>query len=165
MKTKTLFQKMVLALGRVMPGIIFLLLTRPAGANPTGMTVQSGTASATASGLRLTVTNGGQQRRAQLAELQHRAGRDHGVQPAVGRLGRVEPRQRPQSIGNIWHLAGERYRGAVEFIGLLFWAEFVCERSRAGGVHGQLHAATEQRRVLGVQRAAASGEHRELWRD
>ena len=49
---------MILALGRVMPGIIFLLLTRQTEANPTGMTVQSGSASASVSGSRLTVTAG-----------------------------------------------------------------------------------------------------------
>jgi filamentous hemagglutinin family protein len=58
MKAKKLFQRMILALGRVMPGVIFLLLTRHAEANPTGMTVQSGSASASVSGSRLTVTAG-----------------------------------------------------------------------------------------------------------
>lgn len=55
---KKILQRMILSLGRIMPGMIFLLLTRPADANPTGMTVQSGHATATVSGARLTVTAG-----------------------------------------------------------------------------------------------------------
>jgi filamentous hemagglutinin family protein len=58
MKAKNLFQKTILALGHVMPGVMLLLLTRPAWANPTGMTVQSGSASASLSGTKLTVTAG-----------------------------------------------------------------------------------------------------------
>src|SRR5580698_9579006 len=58
MNTKKLFPKMILALGQMMPGMIFLLLTRQAEANPTGLTVQSGHASAAVTGSRLTVTAG-----------------------------------------------------------------------------------------------------------
>ena len=58
MNAKKFLQKTLLALGHVMPGVILLLLTRPAAANPTGLTVQSGSASAVASGSQLTVTAG-----------------------------------------------------------------------------------------------------------
>jgi filamentous hemagglutinin family protein len=58
MNPKNLIQKIILALGHLMPGIIFVVLTRPAGANPTGMTVQSGTASLNLNGSQLTVTAG-----------------------------------------------------------------------------------------------------------
>ncbi len=58
MKPKIFLPRIVLALGRVMPGIIFLLLTRQAEANPTGLTVQSGSASTSVSGSKLTVTAG-----------------------------------------------------------------------------------------------------------
>ena len=58
MTSKNIFQKVILALGRVMPGVICLLMTRQANANPTGMTVQSGSASFTVNGSRLTVTVG-----------------------------------------------------------------------------------------------------------
>ena len=58
MNTKKLLHELTLALGRLMPGLIFLLLTRPAAANPTGLTVKSGSASSSVSGSKLTVTAG-----------------------------------------------------------------------------------------------------------
>ena len=58
MNPKKILTEMTLALGRVMPGVVFLLLTREAEANPTGMTVQSGSASLTVNGSQLTVTTG-----------------------------------------------------------------------------------------------------------
>lgn len=58
MHANKLFQTLTLSLGRAMPGLIFLLLSRQAEANPTGLTVQSGSATAAANGSRLTVTAG-----------------------------------------------------------------------------------------------------------
>ncbi len=58
MQTQNIHQKIFLALGRMMPGVILLLLTRTAEANPTGMTVQSGTASTSVNGSQLNITAG-----------------------------------------------------------------------------------------------------------
>ena len=58
MNAKKILPKLICALGRMMPGVIFFLLAREADANPTGLTVQSGTASASTSGSQLTVTAG-----------------------------------------------------------------------------------------------------------
>ena len=55
---KKYFHKIIFALARFTPGLMVLLLTRSAQANPTGMTVTSGTASAQSSGPQLTVTAG-----------------------------------------------------------------------------------------------------------
>jgi filamentous hemagglutinin family protein len=56
MKTKHIFQKILCGCGRVMPGFVFLLLARESGANPTGLTVVSGSATTQASGTQLNVT-------------------------------------------------------------------------------------------------------------
>jgi len=58
MKAKKLFGKFIFALGHLMPGTVLFLFTRPAMANPTGMTVQSGTASFTVNGSQFTVNVG-----------------------------------------------------------------------------------------------------------
>jgi filamentous hemagglutinin family protein len=58
MKAKQILLRMVFALSRLVPGAALLLLIRSAHANPTGMTVQSGTASASASGTTLNITAG-----------------------------------------------------------------------------------------------------------
>ena len=58
MKTKNFFQKIIFSLGHVLPGAALLLLTREAEANPTGMTVQSGTATFTVNGSQFTVNVG-----------------------------------------------------------------------------------------------------------
>jgi filamentous hemagglutinin family protein len=58
MNPTKLLPKLIIALGRVMPGVMFFLLMRNADANPTGMTVQSGSASLSASGSQLTITAG-----------------------------------------------------------------------------------------------------------
>jgi len=56
MKTRNMLQKMIGAVSRVMPGLMFLLLARPAQANPTGMTVVSGAATTQTSGSQLNIT-------------------------------------------------------------------------------------------------------------
>ena len=57
MKVKGIIQGLLVALGRVMPGVIFLLLTRNAEANPT-TDLQSGPASLSLNGSVLTITAG-----------------------------------------------------------------------------------------------------------
>ncbi|MBW8864065.1 MAG: filamentous hemagglutinin N-terminal domain-containing protein [Verrucomicrobia bacterium] len=56
MKTIHIFQKILCACGRVMPGFVFLLLARESEANPTGLTVVSGSATTQASGSQLNIT-------------------------------------------------------------------------------------------------------------
>ncbi|HEV2691378.1 MAG TPA: filamentous hemagglutinin N-terminal domain-containing protein [Verrucomicrobiae bacterium] len=58
MKAKNLLNKFIFTLGHLMPGAALFLFTRPAAANPTGPTVQSGTASFSVNGSQYTVTVG-----------------------------------------------------------------------------------------------------------
>jgi len=56
MKTKKFPHKIFFALGRVVPGVLLLLPTRNVLANPTGLTVVSGSATTQTSGAQLNIT-------------------------------------------------------------------------------------------------------------
>ena len=74
-------------------------------------------------------------RLSQLAELQHRGGRDDHLQPAVHLLRGLEPHQRPESVADFRQPSGQRRRRADEFVGVLFRAEFIREGRRPGRFH------------------------------